>query len=84
MNNIKKVLQTISKDDTAEYMAWLLMDDGNTTWKMFEQMADEYFNGNKDFCEGFNRACAILTGWNIETIAEQILDEYEKENEDEI
>lgn len=81
MYNIQRVLKEINKDDTAEYMAQLLMDDSNSTYKMFEQMASEYLNGNDDFCEGFNRACAILTGWYMESIAEQILDEY-KEKED--
>jgi len=75
---IKYVLENISREDTAEYMAEVLMDDENSTWKMYEEMAGDYLNGNEEFSKGFNMACILLTGWSMETMAEQIISEYDK------
>ena len=85
MDNIKYVLDNVSRDDTADYMFELLTDSDNPTYKMFEEMASSYLDGNEEFRKGFNRACSILTGWNIETIGENLKkkhEEYETEWED--
>lgn len=79
MDKIKYVLENISREDTADYMADLLMDSNNSTYKMYEELASDYLKGNDDYRRGMNNACATLTGWYLETIAEQIIDSYEKE-----
>ena len=82
MDKIKYVLENISKDNTAEHMADLLMDTNNSTYKMFEELSVSYLNGNKEYRKGIDDACAILTGWYLETIAEQIINSYVCEEED--
>ena len=79
MDKIKYVLENISSEDTADHMADLLMDSNNPTYKMYEELASDYLKGNDDYRRGMNNACAVLTGWYLETIAEQIIDSYEKE-----
>lgn len=78
---IEQVLETIDKDTTAEYMAELLMDDKISSYKMFEELAHDYLNGNENVQKGIDRACAILTGWNLSSIAEQLLKENKEQKE---
>ena len=79
MNKVEHVLESkkITRDDTAEYMAELLMDTDVSTWKMFEELAIDYLNGTEEFRKGMDAATATLTGWYIPTIAEQLIDKYE-------
>ena len=72
--NIKKAYETVTREDSAEYMAELLMDTDNGTWKMFEELSSDFLNGNEDFRKGLNDAVTILTGWSLDTIAKNLLD----------
>ena len=72
--NIKKAYETVAREDSAEYMAELLMDTDNGTWKMFEELSSDFLNGNEDFRKGLNDAVTILTGWSLDTIAKNLLD----------
>ena len=72
MDDLQYVNQYVSSDDKSEFMAGLLMDDSNSTYSMFEEMYQSYSEGNEDYREGFNRACSILTGDFIETIAKKM------------
>ena len=76
MEKIQYVLDNITRDDTAEYMAELLMDDDNTTYKMFEALAAEFIAASEEKRNGINTACVLLTGWYLETIAQQIMERY--------
>ncbi len=68
---IKDAYENSDMDVSAEIMAELLIDDENTTWKMFENLASEYINcpGKR---EGIDYATVILTGWSMATIAKKI------------
>ena len=57
-------------------MAELLMDINNTTYKMFEELAAEFIAASEEKRNGINTACVLLTGWYLETIAQQIIDKY--------
>ena len=74
MNNIKRVLEKRNYDATADYMVEILTDENWTTYKMFETLAKEYLNGNEDVRKGIDMACEILTGWNVESMAKNILE----------
>lgn len=62
-----------SCEDSAALMSDLLMDPEWGTWKMFEGIASDYLNGNKDVREGINLAVSALTGWNFDSIAKRLL-----------
>lgn len=84
MDAIQEVLDTVDREITAEVMSELLMDDGWTTWKMFEGLASDYLNGSADVRKGIDLACSALTGWNLSSIADQILEraaEYSSEDD---
>lgn len=74
MDSIREVLETVDREITAEVMSELLMDDNWSTWKMFESLASDYINGSVDVQMGINLACSALTGWDLSSIAEQILE----------
>lgn len=76
MEKIQYVLNNITREDTADYMAELLMDEYNTTWKMYEEIACAYLNGNEDYRRGLDDGLIYLTGWCLETIAQQIMERY--------
>ena len=79
-NLIEYALMTAPYEKTAEYMAEILMDTDTTTWKMFEDLASAYIHAESDqFKEGISRACGILTGCSLETIAKNIVREYKEE-----
>ena len=64
---------------TADVMAELLMDTDWSTWKMFEGIASDYLNGNKDVRKGIDLAISALTGWNMSSIATKILERVDEE-----
>ena len=68
---IKDAYENGDCEVSAEVMAELLMDDTNTTWKMFENLASEYINCPEKR-EGIDCATILLTGWSIATIAEKV------------
>lgn len=74
-DTIKKALN-ISRENTAEYMSGLLMDTEWSTYKMFENLASDYLNGNKDVRFGIDAACSSLTGWSLTSIAKKMIKEY--------
>lgn len=74
MDAIEEVLDTVDREITAEVMSELLMDDTWSTWKMFEGLASDYLSGSVDVRKGIDLACSALTGWNLPSIAEQILE----------
>lgn len=59
-------------DITADYIADLLMDPENGTYRMAEELMDIYMGGSSEFRKGFNAAVTTLLGWNMTTIVEQI------------
>lgn len=70
-----------NRDLTAEYMAELLMDDSNSSYEMFEELVSSYLNGNTDYRNGLNAACSILTGYNLQSIAEEIIEKSKEAKE---
>ena len=74
---IQKAWENVDRDNTAEYMAELLMDDENGTYKMFEELASAYLNNeSEEYRNGLNDAVIILTGWSLDTIAKEMLQKY--------
>lgn len=73
---IQKAWNELDREDTADYMAELLMDDDNGTYKMFEELASACLNGSEEFRKGLNDAVIILTGWSLDTIAREMLQKY--------
>ncbi len=70
---LKKTLEVADREDTADYMAELLMDETTTTWKMYEELACAYLNAKTDeYRNGLNDAVILLTGWSLDTISENI------------
>ncbi len=71
---IKKAYSTVTREDSAEYMAELLMDDENSTYKMYEELASAYLDGNDEYRKGLNDAVIMITGWSLDTISKRLLD----------
>lgn len=71
---LRRALEETEREDTADYMAELLMDDSQTTWKMFERLVSAWLNGNEDYRKGLNDAVIEITGWSLDTIAKHLLD----------
>ena len=82
MEDIKYVYENVDRVTTSEYMSDLLMDDTNSTWKMFEEMAYCYINGSEEYRKGIDDACSVLTGYYFTTIAKRIRED-EKAEDDE-
>lgn len=91
---IETGLEKLSKDDTADFMAQLLMDPDHSTWKMYEDIARRYLNPSRlahndravdidSYRAGLNDALIYLTGWSIDTITHSMLVEYTGNNEEE-
>ena len=74
---LRRALSEVTREDSADYMAELLMDDKNSTWKMFEELCFSWLNGNEDFRDGLNDAVILITGWSLDTIAKRLLEEDE-------
>ena len=70
---VKKALNELDMEFTADQMAEYLMDPEWTTYKMFEDLASDYLHGSEDYRKGIDNACAALTGWSLRSIAEQML-----------
>lgn len=68
---------------TADYMAELLMDDSNSTYKMYEQLVSEYLHNDEGYRNGLDAACMILTGYSLRSISEEILSKIEEKDMDE-
>lgn len=58
---------------TAEYMTELLTDPSWTTYKMFEQLGEDYLRGDSLYRAGMDAALSALTGYRMETICEEIV-----------
>jgi hypothetical protein len=84
MNNIDNIKKAHDLDCDAlrevssDYMAEKLMDPQYSSHKMFEDLVSDYLNGSEELRKGIDRACTILTGWSLDTIAMDILQRYEE------
>ncbi|MBR6475420.1 MAG: hypothetical protein IKS98_08210 [Lachnospiraceae bacterium] len=75
---LRNGLEQIETEESADYMAELLMDDTNTTWKMYERLVGVWLNGSKEYRDGLNDAVILITGWSLDTITKNML---ERQNE---
>lgn len=76
---LKESLEKVDPDDSAEYMAELLMDDTTTTWKMYERLVGNWLNGSTEYRNGLNDAVILITGWSLDTIAKKLMEKEEEE-----
>ncbi len=76
IEKLEKILNNVSTDDTAEYMAEILMDDSVGTYRMFEALANEYIKANEDERKGMDYAVMTLTSLEMSNIADAILSRY--------
>ncbi len=70
---IMEISEKVDLDTSAEYMSELLYDDNNSSYKMFEELVSSYITGNDDVKKGIDIACAVLTGYNLDSIADNLL-----------
>lgn len=81
IDNIKKAHDLdceVLREVSADYMAEKLMDPQYSSHKMFEDLVSDYLNGSDELRKGIDRACTILTGYSLDTIAMDILQRYEE------
>ena len=69
---IQNIAAKCDMETSASKLAELLMDDGNSTYKMFEELASSYHEGNKDYRRGMDDALSVVVGWKLLSIAKQI------------
>ncbi len=74
--NVTKALD-LPRDDTAEVMTELLMDDGVSTYGAFEDLASAYNGATPKERAAMNRVLTILLSYNMSEVAEQIVDRSE-------
>ncbi len=75
LERIQKAFEEGDMDVSAEVMAELLMDDGNSSYKMFEELASDYINAEEEsYRKGLDNACRILTGYSLAHIADDVLE----------
>ena len=76
-NEIRQALANISRDDTADKMADLLINiNWKTRKKMFEGLALEYLGADPNVRRGIDIAMRAMTGWTLPSIASQMLKEH--------
>lgn len=71
---LKKGLELADAEEAAGYMAEILMDDTDSTWKIYERLVSSWLNGSKEYRDGLNDAVILLTGWSLDTITNNILE----------
>ncbi len=71
---VKKALYCTDTDATAEKMAEILMDDGVSTYKVFEDLASAYLKASHDKKEGMDMALSCLCGCNMKELAEVMIE----------
>lgn len=71
-DEIQNIAAKCDMETSSSKLAEILMDDENSTYKMFEELACDYHNGNSEFRKGMDRALSIVTGWKLLSIAKQI------------
>ena len=76
---IKQALDTVDRDTTADELSQLLIDPNWSTYKMFENIAHDYINGNEDVRKGIDQTMMNITGWSLGTIANNLLNRKEAE-----
>lgn len=75
LEKIQEALKEGDKEVSADVMADLLMDDSNSSYEMFEELATAYVNHTDEaYRKGLNDACSVLTGYYLERIADDILE----------
>ena len=74
---IKEALSIVDRDNSASYMAELLMDDYQSTYKMYEELAFSWLNGSEEYRNGLNDAVIIITGWSLDTISKNLMNKKE-------
>ncbi len=78
VDNLLKLLDG-DLDISATYMSEILTDENWSTYKMFEGMASDYINGSADVRKGIDLALSALTGWNMTSISEELLNRNKEE-----
>ena len=79
---IAEAFDKVDRDVSAEYMAELLMDDGNSSYKMFEELASLFAEvKTAEARKAINDTVSILTGWKLSTIALTLLEKNDKEDQ---
>lgn len=74
-NIINKTISEVSREKSAEILAEILMSDEISTYKMFEELAEKFLEGNEDCKKGINLACAVITGYDLFELSEKLLKE---------
>ena len=84
LERIQEALKEDDKEVSADVMADLLMDDSNSTYEMFEELAAAYVNNtDESYRKGLNDACSVLTGCYLERIADDILERIQEKKAEE-
>ena len=66
---ILNAVDTINRDKAAEYLAELLMDDSNSTYKMLEELVSIYASCTSDESKNaVQSTVAVLTGQSLSSI----------------
>lgn len=85
-DGVKSLMNALDRDcreDAAEYLAGLLMDDSVSTYGVFEDLSSDFIRGNRDFKLGMDMCFAELTGLHMNEFAKGVL-ERSLENEEEL
>lgn len=71
---VEKALDVSDREETGSYMAEILMDSNVSTYKMFEELASMYLNGNEDVRKGIDMAVSALTERSMRKLSETVID----------
>ena len=71
---IKEAYAASDKEESASYLAEVLMDDQISTYGIFEDLASAYINGSEEFKKGLDTAVRYITGRSIRDMSEIVIE----------
>ena len=71
---IREAYVASDKEESASYLAEVLMDDQISTYGIFEDLASVYINGSEEFRKGLDTAVRYITGRSIRDMSETVIE----------
>lgn len=81
---IREAYTASDKEESAAYLAEVLMDEQIGTYGLFEDLTSAYINGSEEFRKGLDTAAKYMTGRSLREMSETVIElakDREKEEE---
>ena len=71
---IREAYAASDKEESASYLAEVLMDNQISTYGIFEDLASAYINGSEEFRKGMETAVSYITGRHLRELSETVIE----------